>query len=34
VSATTERSARDLAAAIRARELSAREVVEAHAWLA
>ena len=32
VAATTERSARDLAAAIRARELSAREVVEAHAW--
>ena len=32
VSASTERSARDLAAAIRARELSAREVVEAHAW--
>jgi fatty acid amide hydrolase 2 len=32
VAATIERSARDLAAAIRARELSAREVVEAHAW--
>ena len=32
VAATTERSARDLAAAIRAGELSAREVVEAHAW--
>src|SRR5215210_5172479 len=32
VSASTERSASDLAAAIRAGELSAREVVEAHAW--
>ena len=32
MAATTERSARDLAAAIRGRELSAREVVEAHAW--
>ena len=32
VAETTERSARDLAAAIRGRELSAREVVEAHAW--
>ena len=32
MAAIIERSARDLAAAIRARELSAREVVEAHAW--
>ena len=32
VAAIIERSARDLAAAIRAGELSAREVVEAHAW--
>ena len=32
MSASTERSARDLAAAIRTGELSAREVVEAHAW--
>jgi fatty acid amide hydrolase 2 len=31
VAATTERSASDLATAIRARELSAREVIEAHA---
>ena len=32
VAAIIERSARDLAAAIRGGELSAREVVEAHAW--
>ena len=32
VAALTERSATDLARAIRAGELSAREVVEAHAW--